>query len=347
MAWFSRAWSRVTFVGTARWFLRYAASLACLTGWLSFSLLGMAMLIPPAENSRIVNQFGAHFQGMNTDFPLHVLLGVITVTYYLALVPTLLLPLDDEQRFSWFVHTAFGWIGCLFGSMAFLWWRGMLMASEILVPWSARVGAGLLAITFLVPMVAVMFYALPSRRRFLLCAGLFGAFVFFEALHFALARFPPGEWFAGHAGVCQLVLLLLAGLVGVFVMALSLPRGDDRRPWILGVLFLAWLFAVAALVCYQLAHRRLWTEGGDGWEVFLCLVVSVLIAPVVSFLGMPGQRESRRGWYVCLILATVTILGIVTSTRITGEQGGVLRHVWENYDGPHFRFYRAFDFQDE
>ncbi|MFO0944400.1 MAG: hypothetical protein U1D30_00410 [Planctomycetota bacterium] len=337
----------ITPASSARWSVRYCASLACMAGWLSFALLVLALLIPPREHSHLIDEFGASFHGMQTDFPLHVLLGVITVTYYLALFPTLLLPLEDDDRFSWFVHTAYGWILCLFGSLAFLWYRGLLAGSKVIVPWSEWTGAAILVLLFLVPMIALFFSQFSAERRFRFLVGLAAGWALCEVLYLGLNRLPGGNWFFIHAGMFQILLTLLAALTGIFILVFAPSQTKDRRRQVLVVALLAWLFVLAAILCFQLTHQRLWIEGGDGWEVFLCLVVSVLIAPFVSFLGMPGNRESRWGWFSCLALATCTMLYLLTSSRITQSKGGVLRHVWQHYDGPHLRLFRTFDFEND
>ena len=74
--------------------------------------------------------------------------------------------------------------------------------------------------------------------------------------------------------------------------------------------------------------------GDAGWEMFLCLVATGLIAPLFAWLGMPWTRGCRTAWGICLALAAAAVLLFALRVDFEGSPN-LLRHVFDAYDGPH------------
>lgn len=306
--------------------------------WLFLLLSWIALLSPSKPEPFFSLDEDEALLGLATDYPLHVVFGAITAVYYLSLVPMLILPIKDDERFEWFYYSALAWVICLISTLLALTISGLVGYVDVKLPVSPRGMAGIAAVIFVTAMLLMMFVRVGSHRRLFGLFALLGGWFFLQGSLLVLWRLAD-TWmlpkiftpeFRGTQGLAFLMLSLLwIFLICSQTLAQPAQRGD-----VLGFLVLAWLFFVAAILCYEMTHEQIQILGGDGWAVFLCIVISTFVAPYASWLGVPGNRHRRFAWLICMIFAALTVLAAATWLEIPDGAGGLLRQVWSTYDGP-------------
>jgi hypothetical protein len=298
-----------------------------MAGWLFVVVSWTALLSPPWIET----------EGIATNFTLPVLFGAITAVYYLTLIPMLILPVPDDQRFEWFFCSALSWVLCLMATLGALTLRGVIGYADVDLPMGPRGMAGIVACLFITAMLLLQFAKVENRQRLYALGTLLAGWFCLQGTLLLILQVGgrielPVILSEPFRGMQQLGLLMLSLLWIFLVCGVTLPPAEHRRD-VLGFLLLSWLFFVAAILCYQMTHGNITILGGNGWEVFICLVISVFIAPFASWLGVPGLRGRRKEWITCLLLATVVVLLGASWIRFPGGDENLLRHVWMRYDG--------------
>lgn len=311
------------------WVFRLVMSAALQAVWLGMILFVLALILPPTTGD-----------GVNTNFSLNELLAMLTIAFYLPVIPLLLLPTADDERFTWFLFTAYGWILCLLGSVAALRIGGQLQLGEAPAFLEPRAVAAVIAGLCVLPLLASLFLPIENFRRLtgvvLLLLG--GMALGVEALGITHVAARSAEWLgepSPSAGMAQVLLLLLA-LLWVIVVASTVLPAEGFRGHVLGLSLLMWFFLLAGLLCWQLLRQEVAIVRGEGREVFYCLVITIFVAPFVSWLGMPWTKGRRLVWTACLLAAAVGVASFVQWARFdTGLN--VIDQVWAKYDGPRLR----------
>lgn len=326
------------------WLARFALATVGLSLWLLFVVVLLADLSREKGIPVFVIDEEEFTHGLATTHSLHGVLGAITVAYCLALLPLLLFPFSDQERFEGFRAVAYGWVLCLLGSTAFLavkGWIGMIDA-----PFPLDGGQVVLLMAFSLLLVGAASFAFPiaGARRWI---GIGLLFAGGAALALALARIervgaegavPP--WFSPHfSGQRRIATLLLGFLWAMVIASLVWPAPSARRIEVFGFLLLAWLFSLAAILGHEINLRRIRIideDFGDwrGWDTFACVTVSLFLTPIFLCLGTPATRAQRLAWLACLGLAALVVLTAALTLSLPGTSGGVLYHVWRGYDGP-------------
>ena len=303
------------------WSWRFLVSVCLVALWAGFLLLVFALGLPAGIPD-----------GLFCNFEINVLLGILTLVYFAALLPMLLLPLDNDQRFTWFLYAGYGWLFCLLGSVAALRWRGIVEIEDLAFQMGQKATASGLAALFLVPMAASLFLTSQPRRRVAALVTLLVAWLAAEVV--CLAQGP------GASNTERFALVMLSALWVLVVVSVVLPTTAQLRQDLFNSLMLLWWLLLTASLCLQLVRGRISVVEGDGWESFVCLLITTLLAPMVGWMGMPWTAGRRFAWGICLTLALALVLLAVFAYPVNADLS-LTEHVWRNYDGPNLLPWKA------
>lgn len=311
-----------------RWLIRYIGTTGLMLSWAIIVLLFAAVLTP-----------GKHSKGLALELGLNQLLGAVTIVYYLAVLPLLMIPTKDDEQFTWFVVTALGWIGCLLGTVLFLRAGNHLAITAIPSPQLAvRIGTvgGIVVLGLIVCLV----WNVNSQRK--LFAGIVLAVVgglLCMAMALDSGKKMSGwlERLLGLASEPFLELLMVASFalaVVFFVWTFLLPERRDDSTQAFGLLLLLLGFGLASLLCWGLLSNRVAMRSIPGGHEFRCLAATAVAAPFISWLGMPWNKGSRFFWIAGFVLAAYLTNFVFDDYLFTGNRT-VVEQMWTQYDGQH------------
>jgi hypothetical protein len=340
-----------------------------MAAWLSIVVVSLAYLLPSGVIRLSDGSLIHGNSGVFSDFPLDMLLRVITLLFCVAAFPGTLVPMSEDERFTWFIHVALAWMTCLLGSVGWLWAMDFVQIADIKWSLDWRTFALLLAGVFLSAMPAAVVYAADPKRRLTALIVLLAGWLVTQGsvvllLHLAQkSGEPSADPLLGRmlsAGGFKIGVLLVALLYIAVVMASVLPATAKQRRDVGGVLVLVWFVVVTLLLFAQLVDERITLFPGreialaNDWTVwilssltaereritvsgveFSCVVLTTFVAPFVSWLGMPWHEGRRGRVALAMFVATVVVLAVLNGLDVFRSGLGLLAHIARNYDGPH------------
>lgn len=335
---------------------------AAMFAWLLIVLLMLAYILPAGVAD---DEFLPVRKGVFSALPLNMLLGTITVVYFACVLPALLLPMNEDQRFTWFLHVAFGWMACLLGSVAWLYSLDFLRVDAISLAYGWRALALILAGVFATPMMICLLITIETRRRLTAIASLFAGWILMQLAVVAVLRFsnsqPADVIVPIHNTDWVKVAAPLAALLYVaMAMAVTVPTTPKAKREAAGFLGLVWCFLLALVLLYQLinGHIALLTEqkyylsdtlaarvlsclATDAQAIplalseFVCVSLTAFIAPFIAWLGMPWLEGRRVSVGMAMLAGATIILFFVCRSFSFSDGLTIFPHLWQSYDGPH------------
>lgn len=346
-------WLRVT----TAWAWRFVASSAIMAAWLATVLFALAYVLP--QDGRLDNGVVSTEKGIYGDFAVQKLLGVITALYYLCMLPLMLLPLKDDERFTWFLYTAFGWMACLLGSVGLLWNLEILEMKSLPLTIGWRLLALVLAAVFVVSMGATFAIRTDGRRRLTCLVILLVGWLIIQGGSLAYLNYLDAEARAADFSNVKTALIMASLLYVALGISTTLPETPQMRRELSGFLILVWCFLLASILCYQMLTGAVrlvadeevsqarapgsWLVGllgspaqatSSGLVEFGCIVATLFVAPVVGWLGMPWTKGRRLAWGLCLFLAAAFVFWASCAFPFHNNHN-LISHLYENYDGQH------------
>lgn len=305
--------------GLIRWSLRSIAGAAALLCWLVFCIAFATLLLP--SNGR---------QGVDSAVGLANTFLVITIAYYAAALPFLILPMRGDQLFRWFLYLECGWVLCLLGNVVGLLATGGAELSEVKAPYSLRTAVIVTAGIFLIPMLVVMIVRAKGPRRLATVVALLFGWLTLQIIGFAM--------FERGLGLSQdqikFALPIIAALLAGLSVAMLLPEESATRHDLSLFILFGWTFLLVGTAAF-LVRQGLLQDGDDaGYATFSGIAVTILLAPAFSWLGMPWSDRPRFAWIACTAVS-VALAGVVAFYLPVWDGKPPLKQIWHFYDGPH------------
>lgn len=329
------------------WIVRFLFTAALMAGWLVAVVLFLALILPepPRKAFEVVGAtLDGRSEGVFANLQLNVLLGTLTAVFYLTILPMMLLPMKEADRFVWFLFTAYGWMTSLLGAVGLLRRTGHLQVIDPALPlgfWGFQL---LLAGILLGPILLVFLPGVDPKRRAPCAIALGIGWLMIQGGSLGYAAIN-GEWSQHVDGTAKEIdgirFFLLANSILYVILATSLVLPSDRRARLelTSFLLLLWLFGLAGVLCYQVIRQEAHIVGDAGPLVFRSLAVTAFAAPFISWLGMPWARNGRLGWVACFIAAAAVVLGAAFFAPFPSSprewSSNIFQHIYRFYDGPH------------
>lgn len=309
------------------WPFRYLSLVLAMVLWLVLVLLWSGYYLPDPKAD-----------GGLENWNLATTLGRVTLLYYVAVLPMLLLPMSAEARGVWFYFTGYGWLALLLGAPVVYWSLHWLNVDELLFLAPYRYLLIGLSALFVAAFVGTLLFANDSRSRaggaifiVLGIALILGAPIAFWNLR---NGWPQRLADDGSSFAAEKIAMLLASLAWVLaITAVAWP--STRRGRLEAGLFNGFLllFVVAVVLGWQVWNDRITFEPDNQYPLWMTLIVALASAPFLSAVGLPNFRSQRLGWMACVILAAGTTW-LLASRSIYADGESMLENRFTNYDGP-------------